>query len=153
MGKVALIDQREYRKLQRLPYANAMLLNPEVDGWGNFFISEEEIAQITDPALLYLKDLPLYRQKDIQKNLDTTPPFSDGFGIQINNRFKWAFDLRINGFRVQLKTAGQIDYIEYSVLGWTDLWFEINKPQNDDFKRVIQPLINYLNDQTNKITL
>lgn len=153
MGKVALISQREYRKLQKLVFADDMRLNPVVDGWGNFLISEEEILQITEPTLLYLKDLTLYRKQDVQKNLNTTPPISNGFGIAINNRFKWAFDLKINGFTVALKTVGNVDYIEYSVLAWADLWFEINKPQNDDFKKVIQPLINYLNDAANKITL
>jgi len=153
MGKVALISQKEYRKLQKLVFADDMRLNPVVDGWGNFLISEEEILQITEPTLLYLKDLPLYRKQDVQKNLNMTPPVSNGFGISINNRFKWAFDLKINGFTVALKTVGNIDYIEHSVLAWADLWFEINKPQNDDFKKLIQPLSNYLNDVNNKITL
>lgn len=151
MKKVALISQKQFRQLTGTQIGDHMFFNPWMDKWGNLLISEEEIIACVNPDVAWVHDLPLYHKADIQKNLDTTVPASDGIKINIITKFKWLFPIKFNGFIIELKTLNNVDYIEHSILTWTDLWFEWNKPQNEDVAKVLKPFVNHINDVTNHI--
>lgn len=85
------------------------------------------------------------------RRLNTTPPTSNGKGLVIITRFQWVFPLKLNGFTVEMKDQNGTKYIEKSVLTWQNFLDEINADYNDDFKLMLDPLIQYLKTTATEI--
>lgn len=75
--------------------------------------------------------------------IDTTPPPSNGYGIEIPEQFQWAFPIRLNGFIVELKDKDGIKYCEVSGLSWTAFINEFDKPYNNDYRLSVLPIWQY----------
>lgn len=133
--KVALINIIQHRQLAKKEFAPDRYFNPIIDEMGNILITEWEIEGTENADYLWVKDLPLVEHSDVLNPPSYTPPPSNGYGIEIEAKYQWAFPVKINGYVVELKT--HIDgrkYCESSQMGWTDFVAEFDKPQNIDHR-------------------
>jgi len=153
MAKLVLLTIPQVRELYHQPLANNWYFNPVINKYGNVFISEEEINQITNPAFDWVKLLPLVEETDTRPPSDLSPPASNGKGLVIITRFQWVFPFRLNGFTIPMKDQNGTKYVEKSILTWDAFTKELNKPQNDDIKLMLKPLIDYLKDTATEINL
>ena len=155
MAKIALLTIKQVRQLWQQPLSIGWHFNPAINKFGVVFISEEEIAAITNPAFDWVKLLPLIDEIDTRPPQDLKPPASDGVGIVITNAWRQGFNwpITLNGLEIELKYNGTQYYIERSVHNWTELTKELDKPQNDDFKALLIPFYNYLKNTAVRINL
>jgi len=153
--KIALLTIKQVRQLWQQELAPDWTFNPIINKFGNVFISEQEIAAITNPAFDWVKLLTLVEETDVRPPQDLTPPASDGIGIVITNSWRNGLNwpITLNGFEIQLKFNGTQYYIDRSVHQWTELQKELDKPQNDDFKRLLIPFYNYLKNTATRISV
>lgn len=153
--KIALLSIPQLKSLWQQELADGWTFNPVINKHGVIFISEQEIAAITNPAFDWVKNLLLQEEEDTRPPSDLTPPVSDGVGIVITNAWRngLAWPITLNGFAIELKNNGSQYYIERSVYDWADMKKELNKAQNDDFKRLIGPFMTYLKDTAQRINL
>jgi len=149
--KVALINIIQHRQLAKKEFAPDRYFNPIIDEMGNILITEWEIEGTENADFLWVKDLPLVEHSDILNPPDTTPPASNGYGIEIPQEFIKFFDLgpiNLNGFIVELKThSSGKKYCESSILNWTAFREEANKPQNTEIMNALRPLWFYGQEQ------
>lgn len=153
--KIALINIRQLRQLWQQQLAPHWTFNPTINKYGNVFISEEEIANITNPNFDWVKSLPLVDETSVRPPQDLTPPASDGVGIVITNAWRNGLNwpIKINGLEIELKFNGTQYYIERSVHDWAELLKERDKPQNEDIKWILTPFYNYLKNTAVRINL
>lgn len=153
--KLALLTIKQVRQLFGQELAPNWTFNPVINRHGVVFISEQEIAAITNPAFDWVKLLPLVNEIEIKPPQDLTPPASDGVGIVITNAWRNGLNwpITLNGLEIELKYNGTQYYIERSVHQWSELTKELNKPQNDDFKALLIPFFNYLKNTAVRINL
>lgn len=155
MARIALLNIKQVRQLWQQELSSGWTFNPVINKFGVVFISEQEIAAITNPAFDWVKLLPLVNEIDVRPPQDITPPASDGIGIVITNAWRQGLNwpITLNGLQIELKYNGTQYYIERSVHQWKELIKELNKPQNDDFKALLIPFFNYLKNTAVRINL
>jgi hypothetical protein len=151
--KIALLSIPQLRQLYHQELASGWFFNPIINKFGNVLITEEEINRITNSNFNWVKLLPLLDELDTRPPQNFTPPASNGIGLTIITRFQWVFPFRLNGFTIEMKDSNGTKYVEKSVLGWSEFTKELNKPQNDDLKLMLAPLIDYLRNTAVEITI
>lgn len=140
---VALLNIEQVRQLYGQPLSSATTFNPIIDRFGNVLISEQEINECDRQEFLWVKNLPLFDYDELQQIPDTTPPASNGYGIEIPEEYQWAFPIRLNGFVVELKDLNGVKYCEASGLSWDEFVTEFDKPQNNDYRLSVLPIWQY----------
>lgn len=150
---VVLLNIKEVRQIKDQLLTVGNWFNPIIDKFGNVVISEEEIKQITNPNFDWLKSKQIISYTDIAKDIDYTLPKSNGIGLVIAAKWQWIFPIKLNGFQIDLKNNGSQFYVEDSAVKWTDFQNELKKSQNNDFRELLLPLIDYLKNTATKISV